>query len=370
MSTTTGQPVLDIKHTIVGPDELDTVSAVLASADLSGNAAAVTAYEEALTEWFTVPHALSCSSGTAALHLALLALGVGPGDEVIVSAAAPAMTALPVLAVGAVPVFADLAHPATFALDQDDIQRKITGRTRAIISVPMWGYPADGPDLAAACADWGLALVEDAAQAHGTVTDGRLAGTGATIGTFSTHARKLLTTGEGGFCLTDDDRLADAMRQIRNLGQHPEGGPFGAGFGLNFKLAAVSAALGTAQLRRLRGRIARRRQTLGALHQIVADTPDLVPLPVPDRGEPNAYAALFTSDHAAEIAHRLAAAGITSDPLRYGYRPVYHTPALARHRPKRLGENAERLTRTLVTLPCHEGVGPAELERITIALTR
>ena len=158
---------------------------------------------------------------------------VRPGDEVIVSAAAPAMTALPVLALGAlpvlalgaVPVFADVAHPATFALDRDDIAAKTTGRTRAVITVPMWGYPADGADLAAACDDWGLPLIEDAAQAHGTLVDGRHAGTHATIGTFSTHARKIMTTGEGGVCLTGHDHLNERLRRIRNLGQPDAGAP-------------------------------------------------------------------------------------------------------------------------------------------------
>ncbi|MDQ1250750.1 MAG: perosamine synthetase, partial [Actinomycetota bacterium] len=223
MSVTTRPKTLDIKHTVLGPAEHEAVAAVLAGADLSGNAHAVTDYETALRAWFTSAHAVACSSGTAALHLAMLALGIGPGDEVIVSAAAPAMTALPVLALGAVPVFADIADPTTFALDRDDIAAKTTGRTKAVVTVPMWGYPADGTDFAAACAQWGLPLIEDAAQAHGTVVDDRPAGTHATIGTFSTHARKIMTTGEGGFCLTGDDALNDRLRQIRNLGR-PDAG--------------------------------------------------------------------------------------------------------------------------------------------------
>jgi dTDP-4-amino-4,6-dideoxygalactose transaminase len=111
---------------------------------------------------------------------------------------------MPILALGATPVFADVAAPTTFALDLDHVAGKITRRTRAVVAVPMWGYPADGPDLADACAGWGIPLVEDAAQAHGTITAGRYAGTRATIGTFSTHTRKLVCTGEGGFCLTSD----------------------------------------------------------------------------------------------------------------------------------------------------------------------
>lgn len=131
------------------------------------------------------------------------------------------MTALPVLAVGAVPVFADVAHPATFALDVADVAGKFTPRTKAVIAVPMWGYPADGPELARACCDWGVPLVEDAAQAHGTSLSGRYAGTQGAIGAFSTHARKLICTGEGGFCLTSDPALADQLRQLRTSANQP-----------------------------------------------------------------------------------------------------------------------------------------------------
>lgn len=106
-------PVIDIKYVQIGPDELEAVRDTLVTADLSGNADVVGHYEQELASWFGARFAVACSSGTAAIHLALLALGVGPGAEVIVPATAPTMTALPVIAVGAVPVFADVAHPAT-----------------------------------------------------------------------------------------------------------------------------------------------------------------------------------------------------------------------------------------------------------------
>ncbi|MGQ0777763.1 MAG: DegT/DnrJ/EryC1/StrS family aminotransferase [Pseudonocardiales bacterium] len=258
-------PVIDIKHVQLGDDELHAVRNTLLTADLSGNAEVVGRYEQELTSWFDVQFAVACSSGTAAIHLALLALGIGPGAEVIVPATAPAMTALPVLAVGAVPVFADVAHPATFALDIADMAAKFTPYTKAVIAVPMWGYPADGPELAQVCRDWGVPLVEDAAQAHGTSLASRYAGTQGVIGTFSTHARKLICTGEGGFCLTGDPALADRLRQLRNFGQPPNGGEFGTGFGLNYKLPAVAAALGRVQLSRLTNRLTQRRTILSKL---------------------------------------------------------------------------------------------------------
>ena len=362
-------PVIGIKHVQLGDDELHAVRDTLVAADLSGNAEVVGLYEQELARWFDTRFAVACSSGTAAIHLSLLALGVGPGAEVIVPATAPAMTALPVLAVGAVPVFADVAHPATFALDLTDVANKLTPRTKAVITVPMWGYPADGPELARACRDWGVPLVEDAAQAHGTTLSSWYAGTQGVIGTFSTHARKLICTGEGGFCLTGDPALADRLHQLRNLGQPPGGGEFGTGFGLNYKLPALAAALGRVQLARLTSRLARRRLILTTLTTMANDIVGLEPFPIPPGAEPNGYAALFTAqpDLANRIAHRSRAAGIESDVLRYHYWPLYQTPVLARYAPTRPCVNAERLTTTLLTVPCHERVATEELARIGAA---
>lgn len=362
-------PVIDIKHTQVGDDELQAVRSTLLTADLSGNAEVVGRYEQELADWFNAKFAVACSSGTAAIHLSLLALGVGPGAEVIVPATAPAMTALPVLAVGAVPVFADVAHPVTFALDLADVANKITMCTKAVIAVAMWGYPADGLELAQACRDWNVPLVEDAAQAHGTSLSGRYVGTQGMIGTFSTHARKLICTGEGGFCLTDEPALADRLRQLRNLGLPPSGGEFGTGFGLNYKLPALAAALGRVQLARLTSRLDRRRVILGELVTMASEIVGLEPFPIPPGAEPNGYAALFTAepDLVSQIAQRSHADGIESDVLRYKYRPLYRMPVLARYAPTRPCRNAERLATTLLTVPCHERVATDELARIGAA---
>lgn len=142
---------LSTKHVVTGDAEAQAVTSAVQGGDLSGNARLVGDYERALAHWFGARFALACSSGTAALHLALLALEVRAGDEVIVPPTAPAMTTLPVLALGARPVFADIRSSASFALDVVDVDRKRTARTKAVVSVPMWGYPADDGELAEAC---------------------------------------------------------------------------------------------------------------------------------------------------------------------------------------------------------------------------
>lgn len=361
-------PVVDTKHVVI--DELDehAVLSALRARDLTGTADVVTDYERQLARRFNCADAVACSSGTAAIHLALMALGIGAGDEVIVPATAPVMTALPVLAVGARPVFVDIANIDTFALDLAHVERTLTARTRAVVSVPMWGYPADGPELVAACRRWELPLIEDAAQAHGAILQGRPLGTQGTIGTFSTHARKLVCTGEGGFCLTDDARLAGDMTRLRNLGQREGTLGFGATFGLNYKLSGIAAALGIIQLARLDWRLGLRRGTAGRLITALGEIPGIAPFPARHRGLANGYALLVTSDPEGSraLARELIDAGVTSDTVRYRYRPLYRAPVFA-ELPAEECPNTEQLCETLHTLPCHEGVGPAEEERIVRA---
>ncbi len=144
---------------------------------------------------------------------------------------------------------------------------------------------------------------------------------------------------------------------------------FGTSFGLNYKLNALAAALGRAQLDRLHDRLRHRRATLHTITEIITGQPGMTPFPIPAGGQPNGYAALLTTHGPAQpVAERLAHAGITSDPLRYHYRPLYHTPALATYALDTPCVNAERLTATLVTIPSHEGVGPPDLDRIQAAL--
>src|SRR6266540_3356791 len=242
---------LSTKHVVAGDAEVQAVTGALRGGDLSGNARLVGDYERALSKWFGTRFALACSSGTAALHLA-------------------------------------------------DVDRKRTQRTKAVVSVPMWGYPADDGELVAACHGWGLPLIEDAAQAHGTRLgrDGRLAGTQGVVGCFSTHARKLVCTGEGGFVLTGDPTVAARLATLRNLGQPARldaplalpVGAFGEGFGLNYKLGALPAALGLAQLDRLEGRLQARRRVARRLLARLADVPGVRPLPVMAGASPNHYA--------------------------------------------------------------------------------
>lgn len=154
-------------------------------------------------------------------------------------AVAPLPTALPILTSGATPVIVEVL-PGSLAMDPDDLQRVISTRTRAAITVPLWGYPVDTSSAQTVLAQAGIPLIEDAAQAHGTGIGGRYAGTIGTIGCFSTHDRKLLSTGEGGFILSDDPGLYERVEHYTRLGHLR-----GTSHGVNYKLAAPLAAIGT-----------------------------------------------------------------------------------------------------------------------------
>ena len=206
-----------------------------------------------------VDHAIAVSNGTAALHVALLALGIGPGDEVIVPDLTFAATINAVIYCGATPVIVDI-DPVTWGLSIPDIERVITPRTKAIIAVHLYGRPADIGTLK----DWAksrrLWLIEDAAEAHGARYEGRRVGQFGDIGCFSFFANKVMTTGEGGICVTNSESLARQMIDLRNHGMRPDRAYWHEQVGYNYRMTNLQAALGVAQLDRLPARLQRNRR--------------------------------------------------------------------------------------------------------------
>jgi dTDP-4-amino-4,6-dideoxygalactose transaminase len=345
---------------VFGAAEAAGVMRCLKAGTLSGGDQIGQDYEAALCAAFDAPHAVACSSGTAAIYIALSALGVGRGDEVILPPTAPAMTALPVLALGASARFAD-TRPGGFGLDARDVERRMTARTKAVVEVPMWGYASDLGDLRDRCLAAGVALVEDAAQAHGSAAAGRSAGTGVTVGAFSTHARKLIATGEGGFLLTDCPDLTRAAQRIRSLGCSDGGGEaFGERFGLNFKLPGLLAAVGLAQVQRLRHRVAARNAVADSWLAALAEVPGVTVVPRPEVHNCYGLAVQVAAGARRRLDDALGASGILTDTKAYRYRPLYEA-ALFPARPD--CPHAAALVDELIVLPCHEGVGLPVIER-------
>jgi perosamine synthetase len=229
---------------------------------ISSSGKYLTRFESEFAEFCGVRHAISCCNGTVAVHLALLAQGVGPGDEVIVPTLTYVATANPVVYCGAQPVFVD-AEPRTWNMDPERVAEAITPRTRGIVVVHLYGHPVDMDPILQLAEAHGLWVIEDAAEAHGATYRGRIAGSMGSLATFSFYGNKIITTGEGGMVVCDDDELAALVRQLHGQGQDPNRRYWFPMVGFNYRMTNIEAAIGLAQLERIDWHLSRRRQVAG-----------------------------------------------------------------------------------------------------------
>jgi perosamine synthetase len=274
--------MIPIARPDIGPEEVAAVTDVLTSGMLA-QGRRVAELERRWADFCGVKHAIATSNGTTALLSIFAGLGLEPGDEVITVAHTFAATANAILYTGATPVFVDI-EPDTYLIDAGRIEAAVTSRTRAIVPVHLFGLVAD-MDMIEAIADrHGLAVVEDACQAHGATFRGRRAGSFG-HGAFSLYATKNMTTAEGGFVTTDDDALADWLRLYRNQGMRTRY-QFEM-LGYNFRMTDLAAAIGLVQLDKLDGNTRRRQAIAARYDEAFADLP--VKLPVTPDGRMHVY---------------------------------------------------------------------------------
>jgi perosamine synthetase len=327
------EPFLPVAAPIIGEREIAYVTDAVRSGWVSSIGPYIDRFEEAFARYLGVKHAIAVSNGTVALHLALHAMGVGPGDEVIVPDLTFAATAHTILQTGATPVFADV-QAETWCLDLAAVERATTARTRAIVPVHLFGYPADVPALSALARPRGIRVLEDAAEAHGATVDGVKVGALGDIGSFSFYGNKLMTTGEGGMLTTDDDALARRCRFLKDHGMSPERRYFHTELAFNYRMTNLQAALGLAQLEQLETFIAKKRQIMGWYREALAGVPGLTWNPEA-AGRRNVYwmISVVLGDEIRptrdEVCARLKARGIDSRPF---FVPMSALPHLARSR--------------------------------------
>ncbi len=271
-------------YNTIGPDEIEAVERVMRSGVLSKYLGSwgddfyggpeVQAFEKEWAEYFGVKHAVAVNSNTSGLFVAMGAAGVGPGDEVIVSPWTMTASAVAPLVFNAVPVFADIEQDY-FCLSADSIEKKITEATKAIIIVDILGQPYDADKINRIAKKHNLLVVEDAAQAPGAFYKDRYAGVLGDIGVFSLNYHKHIHTGEGGMIVTDDDKLADRLRLIRN---HAEAVVTDMGIsniinmiGFNLRQTEIGAAIGRLQLKKLSGLVARRAENVAFINERISD---------------------------------------------------------------------------------------------------
>jgi perosamine synthetase len=245
-------------------------------------------FETGFAERVNRQHAIAVSNGSVALDAAVVALDIGPGDEVILPSFTIISCAAAVVRAGATPVLVD-CDPLTFNMSADAVAQRITPRTKAVMVVHLYGLPVDMDPLLALCRQHGLKLIEDAAEMHGQCYKGRPCGSFGDISTFSFYPNKHVTTGEGGMLVCDDPTLAARLRGLRNLCFKPEQRFVHDELGWNMRMTNMQAALGVAQLERL-DEFAQRKRRMGARYtQRLAGTPGLQLPQVEGLGASNIY---------------------------------------------------------------------------------
>jgi perosamine synthetase len=341
----------------VGEAELEAVREVLASGQLTMGPK-VAELEAGLERACAVPHAVAVSSGTAALHLAMLALGLGEGDEVLVPAYTFPATANAVVLAGARPVLVDV-DPETMNLDVERAAAAVTPRTRAVLAVHLFGRPLDWDGLAAALPER-VALVEDAAGALGARYRERPCGGLGLLGCLSFHPRKIVTTGEGGAVTTDDPELAALVRRLRHHGLDADGDIATAS--TNYRLADVLCALGIPQLRRLDELLAERARIAAGYEERLRD---VVELPDAAPGDTHGWQAyVIRLERRDEALSALRADGIE---VQIGTYALHRLSAYAEQGPF---PGADAAFERALALPLHSRLTGDDLDRVAQGVAR
>ena len=342
----------------LGPEELAAVQAVFESGQLTMGPR-VDEFEAELARACEVEHAVVVSSGTAALHLSVLALGIGPGDEVIVPAYTFPATANVVALAGAKPVLADV-DPETMNLTAESVAAALTERTKAVLVVHLFGRPAPWEALEAAVAK-DVMLLEDAAGALGARRQGRACGGLGRLGCLSFHPRKIVTTGEGGAVTTNEGELADGVRRLRHHGIEPRGDFEIRAPGLNYRLPDILCAVGTTQTRRLEQLLEERERLAAAYAERLGDT---VALPSADEGDRHGLQAyVVRTDSRDEALEALAKAGIQA---QIGTYALHRLGAYADQGPF---PGADEAFERALALPFHNRLTDDDLDRVAAVLT-
>jgi perosamine synthetase len=363
--------LIPVNEPLLTEADFDSVMHALRSGWISGAGPHIQSFETRWAAYCGRKHGIALANGSVALQVAVALLDLQPGDEVIMPTFTIISCALPVVLAGAIPVLVD-SDPGTWTMDVNQVEARITTRTRAIMPVHIYGHPVDMDPLLDLAQRHGLSVVEDAAEAHGAEYRGRRAGSFGQSSCFSFYANKLLTTGEGGMLLVDDDRLAERARSLRNLGFQPGRRFLHHELGFNFRLTNLQAALGVTQIDRM-DEIVDRKQRMGqAYTQRLSEMPGLE-LQAQQLWARSVYWMFGLVLHedtgldAEELARRLRAAGVETRPFFLGM----HEQPVLRERGLFAGEAypvAERIARQGLYLPSGLGLEEAQIEQVAQAV--
>lgn len=372
--------MISVNEPLLGEKELEYVTECIRTGWVSSAGKFIKAFEEEWAAYCGRSYGVAVANGTVALQLAVASLGLKPLDEVIIPSFTIISCALAVTYNGGAPVLVD-SDPNTWCMNVDQVKEKITSRTRAIMPVHIYGHPVDMDPLLELADRYGLMIIEDAAEAHGAEylsqrntshAAWRRCGSFGDVSCFSFYANKLITTGEGGMLVTDDIRLAEKARSLRNLTFQPNRRFYHDELGFNFRLTNLQAALGLAQLGRMDQIIAKKRWIAQEYTRRFKNLP-LVQLPVEESWARNIYwmYGLVLSEElsltATEFARRLSQRGVETRPFFLGMhkQPAFHHQGLF------LDEEypvADRLAKQGLYLPSGLALTEAELREVCDAV--
>jgi perosamine synthetase len=353
----------------LGGNEERYASDAIRSSWISSTGKYIEEFESRFAAMCQVRHCLGAANGTVALHLALMALELAPGDEVIVPSLTYIATANAVRYVNAEPVFVDVS-PTSWCIDPNAIEAAITPRTKGIIAVHLYGHPADMDAINAVAQRHGLWVVEDAAEAHFATYKGRLTGGLGDIATFSFYGNKTITCGEGGAVTFNSDRLLRRSRMLRGQGMDPDRRYFFPIVGYNYRLTNVACAILTAQLERAPEIVAARRRICDYYTRNLAGVPGIGFQPVAEWAVVTPWLFCITVDPILygrsrdELAGVLAKARIDSRPF---FISVHRLPPYARENGPNLPVT-DRLSETGMNLPTFNGLADADIDRVINAI--
>ncbi|MCA0366520.1 MAG: DegT/DnrJ/EryC1/StrS family aminotransferase [Proteobacteria bacterium] len=346
------------------------VNEALDSTWISSRGPFIERFEAQVAAMAGVKHAIACNNGTTSLHLAMVGLGLGAGDEVIMPSLTYIATANCVRYCNASPVFVD-NDPRTFNIDPERIEQAITPRTKGIVVVHLYGQSADMAPIMAIAARYGLWVIEDAAEAHGARYRGAPVGGIGHCGSFSFFGNKIITTGEGGAVTTNDDELAARMRLLRSQGMSAERRYWHPVVGFNYRMTNLTAAIGVAQMERLDEALARRVEIAATYDQALAGLVDMIDLPFTAIDCEHSFwmYTIMLKPHVGtsrdEVMARMDADGVETRPVFYPVNdmPPYYDASVD-------APNARLCAAQGINLPTHESLSADDITRVGETLRR
>jgi len=362
-------PRIPVAAPVLAGREKEYVLECLSTSWISSVGRFINEFETAFASYCGVRYAVATNNGTSALHVALVALGLKPGDEVIVPSLTYIATANAVHYCGATPVFVD-NDIHTFNMDVNAIAAKITPRTKGIMPVHLYGHPVDLDPVLKLAQDHGLFVVEDAAEAVGARYKGRNIGGHGTCATFSFFGNKIITTGEGGMVTTNDNELASRLRLLRGQGVDPQRRYWFPEIGYNYRMTNIAAAIGLAQLECIDVHVKRRKAIADGYNQRLASFSDRISLPIVEAWADHAYW-MYTvllresvRKDRDQVMQDLDAIGIETRPVFY---PMHVLPP---YRDVARGDfpRADLCSSRGINLPTHGRLTEQDLDRIVEAI--